>query len=257
MQKPLRLFTSLFLTAMLVSACAGSRVVDRDDTGYNTNDPYENLNRRLFAVEQTLDHYIVEPTAKGYNYIPAPVRRATRNFLNNLASPITLVGDVMQGELNRASTTALRLGINSTIGIGGLFDPATRLGFERHTEDFGQTLAVYGVGPGPYFYVPGLGPMPPRDLLGWTVDWAFDPWTYIADGDIGVAFGSYALDGIDSRAANLGIIDEIERSSVDFYATVRSLYRQNRQSEIVNGKTDINDLPDLDELDELDDLDDF
>ena len=247
MKRPFRFTISLCLTALTLSACAGNRM-DTD------NDPYEPFNRKMFAVEQALDHYIVEPVAKGYAVLPQPVRRSTRNFLNNLASPITLVGDVMQGELNRATTTALRLGINSTIGLAGLFDPAARMGFERHTEDFGQTLAVYGVPSGPYLYVPGLGPMPPRDLAGWTIDWAFDPWTYIADGDIGIAFGSYALDGIDSRATNLGIIDEIERSSVDFYATVRSLYRQNRRSEIVNGVTDINDLPDLDGLDELDDF---
>ena len=247
MTRPFRFTISLCLTALTLSACAGGRI-DAD------NDPYEPFNRKMFAVEQTLDHYIIEPVAKGYAVLPQPVRRSTRNFLNNLASPITLVGDVMQGELNRATTTALRLGINSTIGLAGLFDPATRMGFERHTEDFGQTLAVYGVPSGPYLYVPGLGPMPPRDLAGWTIDWAFDPWTYIADGDIGIAFGSYALDGIDSRATNLGIIDEIERSSVDFYATVRSLYRQNRQSEIANGVTDINALPDLDGLDDLDDF---
>ena len=88
-----------------------------------------------------------------------------------------------------------------------------------------------------------------RDLLGWGIDWAFDPVTYISDGDLGVAVGFFALDGIDARAANLGIIDEIERSSVDFYASVRSLYRQNRESEIRNGETDLNELPDLDELD--------
>lgn len=247
MQFTSRLF-GLLIAGVMMSACAGRVTVDDD------NDPYERFNRQMFAVEQTLDHYIIEPVAKGYLYVPEPVRRATRNFLNNLASPITLVSDIAQGEGSRAATTALRFGINTTLGIGGLFDPATRLGFERHTEDFGQTLAVYGVPPGPYLYIPGLGPSPPRDLAGWTIDWAFDPWTYIADGDVGIAFGSYALGGIDSRASNLGIIDEIERSSVDFYATVRSLYRQNRESEIANGVTDLDDLPDLDELDGLDDF---
>lgn len=238
--------------AAALSACASSSIDASIDDSFN--DPYEGFNRKMFAVEQSLDAWVVEPVARGYDKLPHPVKRSTRNFINNLASPITLVNDVLQGQLSRATTMTLRLGINSTIGIYGLFDPASAMGFERHTEDFGQTLAVYGVAPGPYLYVPGLGPMPPRDLAGWTVDWAFDPWTYIADGDIGVAFGSYALDGIDSRAANLGIIDEIERSSVDFYATVRSLYRQNRKSEIANGVTDIDDLPDLDDLDSLDDF---
>lgn len=244
----IRSFCLLVLAATTLSACSGRVAIDAD------NDPYEGFNRKMFAVEQSLDHYVVEPVAKGYNVLPQPVRRATRNFLNNVAAPITMANDVLQADFERFGVTFLRFGINTTIGIGGLFDPARHMGFERHYEDFGQTLAIYGFAPGPYLYVPGLGPMPPRDLIGWTVDWAFDPWTYVADGDIGVAFASYALDGIDARAANLGIIDEIERSSVDFYATVRSLYRQNRKSEIANGVTDIDDLPDIDGLDDLDDF---
>lgn len=243
-----RICLSLLLTAPLLAGCARPLPVDE------ANDPYEGFNRKMFSVEQTLDHYVVEPVAKGYLYVPSPARRGIRNVLNNLASPITLVNDTLQGQFARASNTALRFGINSSIGLGGLFDPATSLGFERHTEDFGQTLAVYGFEEGPYLYVPGLGPSPPRDLIGWTVDWAFDPWTYISDGDIAVAFGSYMLDGIDLRASNMGIIDEIERSSVDYYATVRSLYRQNRKSEIANGVTDIDELPDIDDLDDLDDF---
>jgi phospholipid-binding lipoprotein MlaA len=237
--------------AATLSACAGSAPLD------SVNDPYENFNRKMFAVEQTLDYYVVEPAAKGYNYLPQPVRGATRNVLNNLSSPVTMANDVLQGEVKRFSTTFLRFGINTTLGVFGIFDVARHLGFERHTEDFGQTLAKYGFAPGPYLYVPSLGPSPPRDLLGWTVDWVFDPVTYISDGDIATAFGFYALDGVDLRAANLGIFDEIERSSVDFYATVRSLYRQSRKSEIANGVTDLDDLPDLDALDDLDDLDDF
>lgn len=240
-------FAILFF-AVSLSACAGRAPLDAD------NDPYENFNRKMFAVEQALDHYVVEPVAKGYLYVPQPVRRATRNVLNNLASPITLVNDALQGDMRRFGTTFLRFGINSTVGIVGIFDVARHFGLERHTEDFGQTLAVYGFEAGPYLYVPGLGPSPPRDLLGWGIDWAFDPVTYISDGDLGVAVGFFALDGIDARAANLGIIDEIERSSVDFYATVRSLYRQNRKSEIANGVTDLDDLPDIDALDELDDF---
>lgn len=239
---------AILFVAVTLSACAGRAPLDGD------NDPYETFNRKMFAVEQTLDQYVVEPVAKGYLYVPQPVRRATRNVLNNLASPITLVNDALQGDMRRFGTTFLRFGINSTLGIVGIFDVARHFGLERHTEDFGQTLAVYGFEPGPYLYIPGLGPSPPRDLLGWGVDWAFDPVTYISDGDLGVAVGFFALDGIDARAANLGIIDEIERSSVDFYATVRSLYRQNRKSEIANGVTDLDDLPDIDALDDLDDF---
>lgn len=236
------------LVGLTLSACAGGAPIDE------ANDPYEGFNRKMFAVEQTLDHYAVEPLARAFDVLPQPVKRSTRSFLNNLSSPVTMTNDLLQAEFARFGVTFLRFGINTTVGLGGLFDPARHIGLERHDEDFGQTLARYGLGPGPYLYVPGLGPKPPRDLIGWTVDWAFDPATYMADGDLGIAFAYYAIDGIEARAANLGIFDEIERSSVDFYATVRSLYRQNRESEIANGVTDIDDLPDIDALDDLDDF---
>jgi len=247
------LLTSLIATSL--AACASS---DALEAASNVDrDPYEKFNRKMFAVEQTLDAYVLKPVAKGYLYVPQPARRSFRNFLNNLISPVTLANDLFQGEMERASTTALRLGINTVIGIGGLFDPATRLGLERHEEDFGQTLATYGVKPGPYLYVPMLGPSPPRDLFGWGFDWLFDPVTYASSDDLTGPILRYTLDGIDARATNLGIIDEIERSSIDFYATVRSLYRQNRDSEINNGVTNLDDLPDIDDLDDVDDLDDF
>ncbi len=241
------IFTKLIILSLMatgLTACASSP----PDTN---NDPYESFNRKMFAVEQTLDHYVLEPTAKGYTYVPQPVRRSVGHFFRNLAAPVTLANDLLQGEGARAGTTASRFGINTTIGILGFFDPATRLGFERHTEDFGQTLATYGVGAGPYLYIPGLGPRPPRDLLGFIVDWNFSPTLYIADDDRSVAFASYALSSVNTRAANIDTIDEIERGSVDFYATVRSLYRQNRESEIANGVTNVDDLPDIDYLDDF------
>ncbi len=250
---------NLFIAGLLatsLAACAGSGALDNaaDGAAKADRDPYENFNRKMFAVEQSLDAYILKPVAKGYLYVPQPVRRAFRNFLNNLISPVTLANDLFQGEMARASTTALRLGINTVLGIGGLFDPATHFGLERHEEDFGQTLATYGVGPGPYLYIPMLGPSPPRDLFGWGFDWLFDPVTYTGSESLTGPIVRYTLDGVDARATNMGIIDEIERSSIDFYATVRSLYRQNRESEINNGVTNIDDLPDIDDLDDLDDF---
>jgi phospholipid-binding lipoprotein MlaA len=184
--------------------------------------------------------------------LPSPVSRSVRNFLDNLASPVTLANDLLQLEGKRASTTALRLGINSTVGIFGLFDPAKRLGLEKHDEDFGQTMATWGVPEGPYLFTPIYGPSSPREFGGWIVGWGFDPMTYQDDWGLENAIGRYAIDGIDARADNISVLDEIERSSVDFYATVRSLYQQNRASEIVNGVTNIDDLPDIDALDDLD-----
>jgi len=235
------------ICALSLSACAG--------TGEVVNyDPLERQNRFMFKINVELDNYIIKPVARGYRTIPSPVRRSVRNFLDNLSSPVTLANDIMQLEGKRASNTALRLGINTTVGLFGLFDPAKHLGFEKHYEDFGQTMAVWGVAEGPYLFTPIYGPSSPREFSGWILDWAFDPMTFQDDWNLEKAIGRYAVDGIDFRADALTTLDEIERSSVDFYATVRSLYRQNRASQIANGKTDIDDLPDIDALDDLDDF---
>jgi phospholipid-binding lipoprotein MlaA len=122
--------------AVSLSACAGTGPQSPD------NDPFERTNRFMFRVNVELDNYIIKPVSKAYLYLPSPVSRSVRNFLDNLASPVTLANDLLQLEGKRASTTALRLGINSTVGIFGLFDPAKRLGLEKHDEDFGQTMAT-------------------------------------------------------------------------------------------------------------------
>ena len=236
-----------FLLAFSLAACAGNQTAS--PTYADDNDPYEGFNRKMFAVNMSLDRHILKPVAKGYLTVPQPVRASVRNFRNNLISPVTLSNDTMQGSGSRAGVSASRLLINTTIGVLGLFDPATAMGLPRHTEDFGQTLAVYGVPEGAYMYVPLLGPGPPRDMVGLIVDTGLNPITHMGDNEAEGAALSFAVGGVDARANNLGVIDEIERSSVDFYASVRSLYRQNRESEIRNGETDLNELPDLDELD--------
>jgi phospholipid-binding lipoprotein MlaA len=251
----LRRFRSHFIAlvlAMTVTACASSNIAGTalDET----NDPIEGFNRQMFAVNMTLDRYVLKPVATGYLYVPEPARVSVRNFLDNLSSPVTLANDALQGEWARASVTSARLVINTTVGLFGFFDPAARWGFAQHQEDFGQTLGSYGVGAGPYVYLPILGPSPPRDFLGFAVDSAIDPVSHIFDDEPEKAVGVYMVKGIDSRATNMNIIDEIERTSVDYYASVRSLYRQNRKSRIANGETNLDELPDIDDLD--DDFDD-
>jgi len=236
--------------SLTLTACGGA-APNGASQYQDANDPYENFNRKMFTFNMTLDEYALEPVAKGYLYVPEPVRMSVRRFIDNLTSPVTLANDVLQGQWSRAGTTGARLGINTTLGLFGFFDPATSLGFASHDEDFGQTLAVYGVSEGPYLYLPILGPAPPRDLLGTTVDTVFNPVTYILDDGLSGPVLVFAVAGIDSRATNVGIIDEIERSSVDYYASVRSLYRQNRQSEIDNGKTNLDALPDIGDLDDF------
>lgn len=215
------------------------------------NDPIEPLNRYFFEVNNFLDTILLRPAAEIYDGIlPGVAKDGVRHFMDNLRSPVILANDVLQGEWNRAGTTVSRFGINTTVGLLGLTDPATDWGYQRHGEDFGQTLAVYGVGEGPYFYAPLLGPAPPRDLVGFGVDMAFDPVTYIFwDEGLTVPVSRFLLNGIDIRARNLSTLDEIERTSIDYYAAIRSLYRQSREDEIRNGVTDVDNLPDISDTD--------
>jgi phospholipid-binding lipoprotein MlaA len=181
--------------------------------------------------------------------VPDPGRQGIRNFLDNLGSFVVFANDGLQGEWDRAGTTATRFGINTTVGVLGLFDPATGWGYPQHREDFGQTLATWDVPEGPYLFLPVLGPSPPRDLTGFAVDSFFDPLTYIYwKGPYTVPVTRFVINGIDIRSRNLGTLDQIERTSVDYYATVRSLYRQSRANAIANGKTNNEDLPDIDNL---------
>ncbi|MEQ8747789.1 VacJ family lipoprotein [Pyruvatibacter sp.] len=241
--------------ALTLGACA-----TRPDPGdqpavaayQEANDPIEPLNRYFFAVnDQLLDGLILKPAAQGYDAVlPRVAKDSIRHFLDNLRTPVILVNDVLQGEWDRAGTTITRFGINSTAGVGGLLDPATDWGYARHGEDFGQTLAVWGTGEGPYVYLPLLGPAPPRDLAGFVVDQAFDPLTYVFwNSDSIIPTARFAINGLDLRARNLGTLDEIERTSVDYYAALRSLYRQSRNNEIANGTIDPNRLPDISDID--------
>jgi len=243
----MRIFKGLMpaiAAAMLLSGCAIMRAPDGPQ---DVNDPFEPLNRASFNATLAVDKAVLRPTAVAYRaVVPGFVRDSFRNFLNNLDSPVILANDVLQGELGRAGTTLLRAGVNSTLGLGGLVDVAARWGYMRHYEDFGQTLAVYGVGEGPYIFVPLVGPANPRDLAGWGVDLAFDPLTYAQWREKFLwQGGRLAVDFVDLRARNIETLDEIEKTSLDFYASVRSLYRQTRNNEIRNGATEVQDLPDF------------
>ncbi len=215
----------------------------------DTNDPFEGTNRFFFDVNQFFDRILLRPISIGYRaVVPDFARDGVRNFMNNLNSPVIFTNDLLQGEGDRAGTTLLRFGINSTIGIGGLFDVAKELGHPYHDEDFGQTLAVWGVDEGPYFYFPLMGPSTARDFTGFVVDRGFDPLTYVNWGDDDLEYVPIArtvLNVIDLRSRNIETLDDIERSSVDYYASIRSLYRQSRADAIRNGAPS-QDLPDFD-----------
>ena len=232
------------LGAALVLLLSGCANVD-DPSG--ANDPYESFNRQVFDFNRQVDHAVIKPVAEAYvAVLPEPARDGIHNFLTNLVLPFTIANDVLQGEITRSSETVARFTVNTTAGVGGIFDVATNMGIPYHSEDFGQTLAVWGLQEGPYLVLPIVGPDPPRDVVGQVVDIAFDPMTYASfRHKFWYSAGRAVLSGIDLRARNLDSLASIERSSIDFYASVRSLYRQNRNNEIRNGAPDVTNLPNL------------
>jgi phospholipid-binding lipoprotein MlaA len=211
------------------------------------NDPFEPVNRVMFDTTVAFDKALFRPAAVAYRaVVPDPIRETIRNFLNNLDSPVILVNDVLQGNADRAGVTLLRAGVNTTIGLAGLIDVASRWGYMRHYEDFGQTLGVLGLGEGPYIFVPLIGPGNPRDIIGWGVDWFFDPLTYARWREkLLWQAGRAGVDFVDLRARNIETLDDLERTSLDYYASVRSLYRQTRNNQIRNGANEVEDLPDF------------
>jgi len=230
------------------AASAPPTVTTDQVTQPDENDPFESSNRFFFGVNQVLDDVILRPVAEVYRgVLPDFARDGVRNFLNNLNSPVIFANDLLQGEGDRAGTTMVRFGINTTVGVAGLFDVASDLGYPYHDEDFGQTLAVWGVNDGPYFYFLIMGPSSARDFTGFVVDRGLDPLTYVGWGDDyeWVPITRAVVNVIDLRSRNIETLDEIERTSVDYYASIRSLYRQSRADAIRNGKPS-SDLPDFD-----------
>ncbi|WP_138379325.1 MlaA family lipoprotein [Luteithermobacter gelatinilyticus] len=247
----------LFCSLVLMTGCA-KRPPESDPEALaayeEANDPFEPFNRAIFAFNMAFDDAILEPTAKLYRkWGPPTLRTGISNFVNNWREPITFINDFLQGKPKRGLTSISRFLINSTFGLLGILDTASYWGIERHTEDFGETFAVWGIGEGPYLVLPILGPSNVRDFTGFMVDFFYDPvslwledrgWTY-------VRYGRLALRGLIYREENLETLDDLSKSSTDFYATLRSAYRQLRQYEINDGALDLGAEDDLfDDLDE-------
>jgi phospholipid-binding lipoprotein MlaA len=238
----------LQVSSIVFSVCAlGSLLGGCATSSGPENDPYESFNRKMFDINDTLDRNVALPVAKAYTHVvPEPGRDGVHNFLTNLNAPVTLANDLLQLEPKRAVQTVGRALVNTTIGLGGLIDVATPMGIPAHEEDFGETLALWGVGEGPYLVLPLLGPSNPRDLTGRIVDIGFDPLTYAGMREKDLWMGSrQLLTLLDERSRNIDTMDELRRSSVDLYATLRSLYRQHRNAEIHGGKPDLQNLPNI------------
>ena len=233
----------IIILALLVFSVTFSANADSNNPE-NVKDCSETFNRASFKFNQGLDRAIVRPLAVGYRKLPNGIRTVTSNFLNNLSNLVTIPNNALQGELGKAGNNLARLGINSTVGILGLFDVATAMGFEEYEkEDYGQTLGKLGNGPGCYLVLPILGPSTARDTFGTVIGmFGGDPWynvtvkndtRHFKDSDFYI---SRATNGVDFRAKNLNALDNLEENSMDFYASVKSLYLQDRQQKILNSK---------------------
>lgn len=197
------------------------------------SDPFESVNRGIYQFNDTLDRYVLRPTAVGYRKVtPDPVERGVGNFFENLAYPVTALNSFFQAKFHNGTTDVARFVVNSTIGIGGLFDVATGLGLEEHDEDFGQTLGYWGLGQGPYLMLPLLGPTTGRDGVGRLADSFANPLSYVDS--LAVQFSLRALELLDLRAGLLGF-DKSVRDAFDPYLFVRSAYLERRLSLVHDG----------------------
>lgn len=222
------------VVALLLAGCTMAR---QGDLG----DPFEQTNRATYSFNNRFNSNVTLPIAWVYvNCVPGRVRKGMHNALNNVESPVTFANDVLQGEVGRAGETLARFLVNSTVGLGGLFDVGAMHGLPRHVSDFGQTLAIYGVGSGPFLVLPIIGPSTPRDILGTGVDLIADPLLYVpADwpllARVGTVVGIHALLPLEKNAGSIVLRRQLGQGSVDPYATMRSVYRQQRAREIQGG----------------------
>jgi phospholipid-binding lipoprotein MlaA len=225
---------SLALSAALLAGCAQVP----PDAGQNPEDPWETFNRNMWAFNQGLD-VVVKPVTEGYRFIvPKPAREGVSNFFDNLLEPGNAVNNLLQGKVSGTLTSVFRFLLNSTIGVAGIFDVATWVGMERQPEDFGQTLGVWGVGPGPYLVLPVLGPSSPRDIWRWPVQAALNPMTYILwDEEWYWETGYLVVDGLDTRSRMMDDgLDDMLENTLDSYTAVRTAYRQMRRNQVSDGQ---------------------
>lgn len=235
----------LVLPLVLLGACATRPPASDPEARAEfdqTNDPLEPLNRAAFFVHEGIDTVLLRPAAEAYRiFVPPPVRTRVDNVLANLRTPVTFMNDVLQGQPRRAGDSLARFVINSTLGVAGIFEVAEGMGYPPHREDFGQTLAVWGVPEGPFLFIPAFGPSSPRDAGGVVVDAAIDPFGNLLFPGIGqgtevegLRYLRFGLNVLTTREGLIEVIDDVRRTSLDPYATFRSAYRQRRAAEIDN-----------------------
>ena len=234
----------VLLLALMLPGCATSpsnaqpEIAEAEDF----NDPFEDANRKIFDFNQIVDRNVLVPVAKAYRTVlPEPVRDSLRDFLRNLREPIIFANNALQGDFDHAGQTFARFTLNSTLGVGGLIDVAGRWGeLPYHEQDLGLTFGVWGIHEGPYLVIPVLGPSDPRDLVGQTAEGFGDPFNRLVTGNpytlYWIPFVRGGVSGIDQRSRYIETLADIERTSLDYYATIRSLYRQRRAALIRHEK---------------------
>lgn len=239
--KPLK--TLLCVLSFLLFCSSNSLAEEK----YTANECFEKLSRGTLKFNMALDNAIFKPVAKGYRALPVPIRKGSNNFVNNLRSLLTLSNNVLQGDLKGAANTAGRFAVNTTVGILGIFDPASKMGLDKKgREDFGQTLGVWGADTGCYFVLPILGPTTARDALGLVGNVFVDPVYQVTHNtETDMVIGNDNLqehnyyyyrgtDAVDFRSKNIESIESLQNNSIDFYASIKSLYLQNRAQKIAN-----------------------
>ena len=258
MKKIFILLILSFLFAINVNAGTdGENSLSKKSSG-EVEDCFENVNRATFTFNQGLDKAIFKPVAKVYKKLPSPIRKGSGNFVNNLSNLATIPNNILQGDLKKAGENTVRLVVNTTLGILGLFDVADELGFVKYEkEDYGQTFGSWGIGEGCYLVLPVLGPSTIRDATGSILNViGGDPWHNVTVGNDTRYFNerdyyiSRGTAGVDFRAKNIESFDGLEKNSIDFYASIRSLYLQDRKQKIQNSDkiTDTQDDSDWDEI---------
>ena len=252
-------FTFLLQTNLVIAGTEGSEELKKSSS-QGAEECFEGVSRAMFKFNHALDKVIFKPVAKGYRALPVPIRKGTGNAVDNLRSLLTFSNHILQGDISEAGTTAGRFAVNTTVGILGIFDPATKLGLkEQGKEDFGQTLGRWGMDSGCYFVLPILGPTTVRDAVGKVGNMFIDPVyqvthnTEIDNGVVGNASYSehnyYYYRGtgaIDFRAKNIESWESLEENSIDLYASLKSLYLQNRDKQIANSTSTIETQDDSD-----------
>ena len=234
----------IFLITLNANAGSDGELVLKKDQPEEIKDCFEKLNRATFSFNQGLDKALIKPIAKGYRNLPTPIQKGTSNAVKNLSNLITIPNNILQGDVKTAIINTGRLAVNTTVGLLGTIDVANKMGFPKYEkEDYGQTLGKWGVGPGCYVVLPVLGPSTVRDTAGSFANiLGGDPW-YNASIHGNNEFlsqelyiTSKALNGIDFRSDNLESLENLETNSIDFYATLRSLYLQDRENKIKNNQ---------------------